>query len=97
MKKRRPTKAEREYMGWVADRGCIICRRPAEIHHIRAGVGAGQRSTAYETIGLCPKHHRLGGHGVAIHAGQETWQAIHGDETDLADRTFAAHKAAKEA
>ncbi len=40
MAKKRPNKAEREYMTKVAAYGCIACEkdgfsRPAEIHHIR--------------------------------------------------------------
>lgn len=56
-------KAEREHLSKVADLGCIICRKngyygtPAEIHHIKKGVMS-KRSTHYETIPLCPYHHR---------------------------------------
>jgi hypothetical protein len=39
MAKKRPNKAEREYMSKVANHGCIACEidgkiSPAEIHHI---------------------------------------------------------------
>ena len=82
--KRRPNKAEREYMSKVADLGCVICYRPAEIHHIRTGMGLGERAEIIGgTIPLCPDHHRNGGHGVAIHAGRETWETKFGTELEF--------------
>jgi hypothetical protein len=82
--KKKPNKAEREYLGKVADLGCLICFRPAEIHHVRAGMGLGERA---EHIGgvlpLCPDHHRNGGYGVAIHAGRKTWEKANGTELEL--------------
>ncbi len=76
-------KADKEHLARVASLGCIVCRRPATIHHIRAGQGMSQRSGAHETIPLCPDHHQHGGHAVAIHAGQKTWEAKYGTERKL--------------
>lgn len=82
-------KAEREHLNRVAELCCIACRNaglgetPAEIHHIRVGQGRGQRASDYDTIPLCPFHHRQGGHGNAIHAGQQAWEAVHGTELEL--------------
>lgn len=64
-------KDEKEWLNQVASIGCMVCRRlgyydtPCEIHHIRAGQGWG-KSTHFETIGLCPEHHRgkTGVHGL---------------------------------
>ena len=89
MAKKSKTKAEREHLNKVAELGCIACINmgypdsPAEIHHIRAGQGMSQRAPHGKSIPLCPTHHRTGGHSVAIHAGQETWESIHGTETEL--------------
>lgn len=83
------TKAEKLHLNRVASLGCIVCDNqgypdsPAEIHHIRAGQGMSQRASNYDTIPLCPTHHRLGGYGVAIHAGQQEWESIHGTEREL--------------
>jgi len=63
---------EKRHLSAVAALGCIICRRmgfmdtPCEIHHLRAGVGKGQRSSHFEAVGLCPEHHRgaTGIHGL---------------------------------
>ena len=79
-------KADREYLSRVAEYGCIICRRPAQIHHIRKGVGMGQRNDNRNVLPLCPDHHQHGGWGVAIHAGQQTWEKIYGTETELLEK-----------
>jgi hypothetical protein len=38
-------------------------------------------------LGLCPPHHRIGGHGVAYHAGPETWEENFGTERELLEQT----------
>ena len=78
-------KDEQTWLNRVAELGCIICRRPAEIHHIGNGT-LGKRASNFETIPLCPEHHRTGGHGVAVHAGRRTWEAIYGTEKGLLER-----------
>jgi hypothetical protein len=78
------TKDEKKHMSNVADLGCIVCRRmgylnsPAEIHHKRAGTGAGRRSSHLNVIPLCPEHHRgntglhgLGSKGFVKHYGYD--------------------------
>jgi hypothetical protein len=86
-------KAEREHMGVVAGLFCVVCRNlrlgesPAEVHHVRYSAGGGQRSGNLETIPLCPNHHRLGGFGVAIHAGRQTWEKLYGTERELLEQT----------
>jgi len=87
MAKKPPTKPEREHMAAVVRLGCLICGAPAEVHHLLSGAGMGQRSSHYQSIPLCSAHHRTGGHGVAIHAGKKTWEARHGTELELLERT----------
>lgn len=70
------TKAERQFLNRIASAGCILCRylqlgdTPAEIHHLRSGMGAGQRNSNSMVIGLCPEHHRgsTGYHGLGRRA-----------------------------
>jgi hypothetical protein len=87
------TKAERKHYSDLVQLGCIACIVKSfgysipEIHHARVGVGMGQKNHYTKAIGLCPPHHRTGGHGVAIHAGQETWEANFGTETELLEKT----------
>ncbi len=77
------TKDEKKYLSKVADLGCIICRRLgysgtlAEIHHVRGmGLGMGVRSSHYQTIGLCPEHHRgnTGYHGLGRKAFERRYE-----------------------
>ena len=78
------TKAERAYFNKVVELGCIVCRMPAEIHHLRTGAGMGMKSK--DVIPLCPNHHRNGGHGVAIHAGRLQFEKNFGTELELLER-----------
>ena len=78
--KKAATKAEREHMDAVAALGCVICCRPAEIHHLP---GQGMRSSNYLCIPLCPTHHRNGNVGVAVHSGRRSFEANFGTELEL--------------
>lgn len=86
------TIAERAHMDRVARLGYCVCRNlgypdsPAEIHHPRSLAGMAQRAKHKDCIPLCPTHHRNGGHGVALHAGQETWEANFGTELELLEQ-----------
>lgn len=86
------TKSERAHIVAVARLGCMACltlghRTPeVEIHHVRMGNGMAQRASHFDVIPLCHTHHRTGGHGVALHAGQRTWEAKFGTEAELLER-----------
>jgi hypothetical protein len=87
------TNDEKKHLSRVADLGCAVCRRmgfpgtPAEIHHKRAGTGAGRRSSHWETIPLCPEHHRgtTGLHGLGTKGFPKHWGF---DEVDLLKETI---------
>lgn len=91
MAKKQATKAERAHLTRVASLGCIACLNmgypgtPAEIHHITAGVGMGQRATHYQVIPLCFHHHSAQGQD-GFHRWPETWQMKHGRELDLLEQ-----------
>lgn len=84
-------KLEREHLNKVASMGCIVCinegygQTPAEIHHI-GNATMGKRASNFEVIPLCANHHRLGGHGVAVHAGRKTWEQNFGTEKELLEQ-----------
>ena len=86
-------KADRAHLSLVAQLGCIVCRNqgygesPAEIHHIRSGMGLAKRAEHTDSIPLCPGHHRTGGYGVAFHAGKKAWEAKFGTERELLEQT----------
>jgi hypothetical protein len=67
----------------IASMGCIVCGQPAEIHHLREHMGMGMRAPDERAIPLCPRHHRTGGHGIAIHAGRKAWAARFGEPEAL--------------
>ena len=83
-------KSEREHLSRVAALGCMVCRRlygphdpgPVEIHHKRAGTGAGRRSSYLDAMPLCPEHHRgkTGLHGLGTKGFPKHWGY---DEDDL--------------
>ena len=81
------TKAEKLHLSKVAALGCIACQMngyedtPASIHHIRNGVGMGQRSSHFHTIPLCPHHHQWG--PDAIHHNKTKFEANYGTELEL--------------
>jgi hypothetical protein len=84
---------ERKHYDKLSQIGCIVCHREGlgftmpHIHHIRHGVGMAQRSHYLLAIPLCPLHHTNGGHGVALHAGQKTFEAKYGTESELLEHT----------
>jgi hypothetical protein len=88
------TVAEKKHLQSLTDLGCIACllvgiRTPSvEIHHLRKGVGMGQRSNHYRAIPLCAPHHRTGGYGIALHAGQKAFERKYGTEEDLLEETM---------
>jgi hypothetical protein len=83
-------KAEKEHLRKVAELGCIICRKmgypdsPAEIHHIKKGVMS-KRSTHFETIPLCPYHHRTS--NEAYHFNSKTFTEKWGTQEQLLEET----------
>lgn len=87
------TKAERQHLDRVASMGCIACEvmgfydSPAEIHHIRSGVGKGQRASHFDVLPLCPAHHR-GTQGLkvpSIHGSPHAFVQSFGTERQLLD------------
>ena len=83
------TAAERKHLAALANLGCIVCRNIGhygthpEIHHLRTGMGTGQRNSHYNAIPLCHVHHRTGNYGTAFHAGQAAFEKNFGTELEL--------------
>lgn len=91
---------ERMHLGKVAEIGCIACLKagsagtPAEIHHIRHGMGMGQRSDHFRTIPLCHAHHR-GTQGLkvpSIHGSKNAFIQTFGTELELLELTTSIIK-----
>lgn len=77
--------ADKRHFGRVAALGCIICGGEAEIHHL-TGAGMGLKAANDNVIPLCPRHHRTGGYGVAVHAGTRTWEEKFGTQEELLEQ-----------
>ena len=89
MAKKRPNKAEREYMSKVANHGCIACEIDgkislAEIHHIRNHTGMGLRPSHFNIIPLCASHHRTG--KISVHLGKQAFEEKYGKQEYLAKK-----------
>jgi len=84
-------KSESDHMNKVVSLGCIVCLNngyydtPAEVHHI-GNQAMGKRASNYETIPLCPIHHRRGNVGVAVHSGRKSFEANFGTEQELLEQ-----------
>ena len=87
--------AERQHLGKVASIGCIACYKQgtpgtqAEIHHPRAGNGMGKKASHYDSIPLCPMHHR-GTAGLSvpsIHGSKNRFIEEFGTEAELLELT----------
>ena len=90
MKRKSKTKDERNWLNKISNFGCVVCIKfynvdpqnilPANCHHIRQGMGAGQKNSHYMVLPLCWEHHQ-GNDG--FHAGQKTWESKYGTESEL--------------
>lgn len=83
MQRKKPNKAESEYMRRVQEIGCIVCREkgiftPALVHHCDTGMG--RKRDHYKTIPMCFMHHSysspLGFHSM----GKEVWEKRFGTQ-----------------
>jgi hypothetical protein len=86
-----PTKAEREWMAWCVNFGCIACYRdgnmgePALPHHIVSG---NRRMGHLFTLPLCdPGHHQNGEPRgmISRHPWKARFEAKYGTEMELLD------------
>ena len=88
------SKDEKVHYEKLSQIGCIVCRNlgfgysAPHIHHIRHGVGLAMRSHWSLAIPLCPMHHQHGGFGVALHAGQKSFEKAFGTESELLQQTL---------
>lgn len=85
------TKDEKAHLSRVAELGCIACYlqgtpgTPAEIHHPRAGTGAGRKASHFDALPLCPPHHRGTDHPrtPSIHLAKRAFIDRFGTEYEL--------------
>jgi len=92
MAKKSMTKQERKHLQAVVDLGCIACAKlgiydsPAEIHHIKGKFRMGQKASHFETIPLCPNHHRNG--GLSYHVNPSVFTESFGTQQELLEEVL---------
>lgn len=74
----------------LRDMGCIVCRRRTEeVHHLREGVGMGERAPWWRTIPLCTSHH-ANSSPYSVHGrNRKEFFQDHGSEPQLLARVNA--------
>lgn len=88
---RPPTAEEARYLDDACSLGCILCMlgygaphgtySPAEPHHTD---GKTKPGCHFKIIPLCPRHHRIPGHGYVGRAdGKKAFEAAYMSEEDL--------------
>jgi hypothetical protein len=82
-KKPGKTAEEKAYLNRVASLGCIICGKPANVHHIRI---SGEPRDHKKTIPLCYDHHQ-GKEGIHF-LGKHVWRKKYGHELDYLKRVM---------
>ena len=75
------TAAEKRWMDRVAGLGCMICKNPAQVHHLQCF----KPRNNCGVIPLCPEHHM----GVfSIHKTKAEFLRVYGDEINLLAETI---------
>ena len=77
MPKRKPNAAEKRHYSRVAEYGCVVCQRPAELHHVLRMAGKVTRRDPRYVVPLCDEHHR-GRYGVHGLGSEEAFEIHHG-------------------
>lgn len=89
--------SDKQHLNRLSAIGCIACRlqgtpgTPAEMHHPRAGTGAGRKAAHTDAIPLCPAHHRGVMHPAvpSIHLDKNRFIDEFGTEAELLEATRA--------
>lgn len=71
----RGTAACRNHMGLVAQLPCVCCGiSPVQVHHCIHGRHAQRKSSDFDTIPLCPRHHDM------LHNQPDAWRLAYGTD-----------------
>lgn len=73
----KPNKAEQAHLDHVAAFGCLVCLKPANIHHIMHMLGKRCRRDHRYVVPLCRKHHQETG-GLHDLGGEEQFKEAYG-------------------
>lgn len=85
--RKKPTAEQQRYHDKVRALGCIICGRPAVIHHVMEGLGMGQAVDHDRPLPLCYDHHQSEEAGaVSIHGTPKEFVEAYGTEAELEEK-----------
>ena len=73
-----PTASEKAHLDGIAAMGCLVCRAPANVHHVMKAPGKVQRRDHRFVAPLCREHHQgdTGVHGLGSEAKFERAHGI---------------------
>ena len=75
---KQPTAAERRHLNRVGEMPCLICERPAAIHHITSNGYARITRTHRLIAPLCHEHHAAGFPDAVHEIGHREFAVLHG-------------------
>lgn len=80
------------YLSAVKQLPCVVCGSPGpnDAHHCQSGRFSKARSSDFDTIPLCPRHHRQEYGPGAYHYSKRAWEDTHGPDTDYIGQTQMA-------
>lgn len=83
-------KAATAYLQAVKGLHCAVCGAPppSDAHHVICDRFGARKSSDWDAIPLCKKHHQDG--PEAIHNGKASWVALHGPDWGYIDQTQTA-------
>jgi len=82
-------KAAKEYLGLVKRVPCVICGSQGvnDAHHCQSGRYGTRKVSDFDTISLCPKHHRHEYGPGAYHYSKSAWEEAHGPDHEYISKT----------
>lgn len=80
------SKILKDHMNKVAELGCLVCKRPPQLHHIRPkNTGIGRKSSDWCVIPLCLDHHTG---KFSIHNSKKEFEKKIGTEIELLKKIY---------
>lgn len=81
-----------EWLETIKSMPCIVCGKapPSDAHHLREGMGMGQRASDYAAVPLCKWHHQTSDDPFdpSYHGNVKEFRRKHGSDIDLLAKTI---------
>ena len=81
------SKTLKQHLNRVAELGCLVCKRPPQLHHIRFQTGLARKSSDWCVIPLCMDHHTG---KFSIHLSKSLFVAKMGTELEMLESVYKA-------